>query len=53
MSRFVEVLKLGRFAVYVFDHGAPTGFRLATTHSQQISAIITQNGNARFELPYK
>ena len=49
MSRFVEVLKLTRFAVYVFDYGAPTGFRLATTHPQQISAIITQNGNAYVE----
>jgi pimeloyl-ACP methyl ester carboxylesterase len=32
--------------VYVFDYGAPTGFRLAVSHPERITAIISQNGNA-------
>jgi pimeloyl-ACP methyl ester carboxylesterase len=43
---FVETIRLGRYAVYVFDYGAPTGFRLAVKHSDRITAIISQNGNA-------
>ncbi|HTB67292.1 MAG TPA: alpha/beta hydrolase [Steroidobacteraceae bacterium] len=46
IDRFTEVVKLDRFAVYVFDYGAPTGFRIATGHPERISAIISQNGNA-------
>ncbi|MFI6080427.1 alpha/beta fold hydrolase [Streptomyces sp. NPDC051217] len=41
-----EVLGLDRFALYVFDYGAPVGFRIATRHPERISAIVTQNGNA-------
>ena len=46
IDRFTEVIGLERFAIYVFDYGAPTGFRLATRHPQRITAIISQNGNA-------
>src|SRR5438128_1684732 len=46
IDRFTEVLGLRRFAIYVFDYGAPTGFRLATRHPERITAIISQNGNA-------
>ena len=46
IERFTEVIGLTRFAVYVFDYGAPTGFRLAVRHPERISAIISQNGNA-------
>jgi pimeloyl-ACP methyl ester carboxylesterase len=46
IDRFTEVIGLGRFAVYVFDYGAPTGFRLALRHPERIAAIISQNGNA-------
>ena len=46
IDRFTEVIGLGRFAVYVFDYGAPTGFRLAMRHPERITAIISQNGNA-------
>jgi pimeloyl-ACP methyl ester carboxylesterase len=46
IERFTEVLGIGRFAVYVFDYGAPTGFRLAMRHPERITAIISQNGNA-------
>src|SRR6201996_7629061 len=46
IERFTEVIGFDRFAVYVFDYGAPTGFRLAIRHPERISAIISQNGNA-------
>src|SRR5260221_783863 len=46
IDRFTEVIGLHRFAIYVFDYGAPTGFRLATWHPERITAIISQNGNA-------
>ena len=46
IERFTEVIALRRFAVYVFDYGAPTGFRLAVSHPERITAIISQNGNA-------
>jgi pimeloyl-ACP methyl ester carboxylesterase len=46
IERFTEVIGLSRFAIYVFDYGAPTGFRLAVRHPERISAIISQNGNA-------
>jgi pimeloyl-ACP methyl ester carboxylesterase len=43
---FTEVVGFDRFAVYVFDYGAPIGFRLAMRHPERITAIISQNGNA-------
>jgi pimeloyl-ACP methyl ester carboxylesterase len=46
VDRFTEVVEFDRFAVYVFDYGAPTGFRIATRHPERITAIISQNGNA-------
>jgi pimeloyl-ACP methyl ester carboxylesterase len=46
IERFTEVIKYDRFAIYVFDYGAPTGFRLAVRHPERITAIISQNGNA-------
>jgi len=46
IDRFTDVINLKRFAVYVFDYGAPTGFRLAVSHPERITAIISQNGNA-------
>jgi pimeloyl-ACP methyl ester carboxylesterase len=46
IDRFTEVVGLNRFAIYVFDYGAPTGFRIAAAHPQRIIAIISQNGNA-------
>ena len=46
IERFTEVIGLRRFAVYVFDYGAPTGFRLTVSHPERITAIISQNGNA-------
>jgi pimeloyl-ACP methyl ester carboxylesterase len=46
IDRFTEVIKLDRFALYIFDYGAPVGLRLAAKHPARISAIISQNGNA-------
>jgi pimeloyl-ACP methyl ester carboxylesterase len=46
IGRFTEVIGLKTFAVYVFDYGAPTGFRIALKHPERITAIISQNGNA-------
>src|ERR1700683_2266908 len=46
IDRFTELVGFDRFAVYVFDYGAPTGFRLAAWHPERITAIISQNGNA-------
>jgi pimeloyl-ACP methyl ester carboxylesterase len=46
ISRLTEVLGLDRFALYVFDYGAPVGFRIAARHPERITAIISQNGNA-------
>jgi pimeloyl-ACP methyl ester carboxylesterase len=46
VDRFTEVVGLDRFAIYIFDYGAPTGLRIAMAHPQRITAIISQNGNA-------
>ncbi|MCL6362463.1 alpha/beta fold hydrolase [Pectobacterium polaris] len=46
IDRFTEQLKLQRYAIMVHDYGAPVGWRLATTHPDRITAIISQNGNA-------
>jgi pimeloyl-ACP methyl ester carboxylesterase len=46
MERFTETLGLSRYALYVFDYGAPVGLRLALRHPERITAIVSQNGNA-------
>jgi pimeloyl-ACP methyl ester carboxylesterase len=43
---FTEVIGLQRFAIYIFDYGAPVGLRIATKHPERITAILSQNGNA-------
>jgi pimeloyl-ACP methyl ester carboxylesterase len=43
---FTDALSLTSYALYVFDYGAPTGFRLAMAHPERITAIVSQNGNA-------
>jgi pimeloyl-ACP methyl ester carboxylesterase len=43
---FTESLGLSRYAIYVFDYGAPVGFRLALAHPERVTAIVSQNGNA-------
>ena len=49
IGRFVEVLGLKKFAIYVFDYGAPVGFRLALADPDRITAIVSQNGNTYLE----
>ena len=46
IDRFADTVGLKRYAIYVFDYGAPVGFRLALAHPERITAIISQNGNA-------
>src|ERR1700747_2062193 len=46
IDRFTEAVGFDRYAVYVFDYGAPTGLRLAVRHPDRITAIISQNGQA-------
>jgi pimeloyl-ACP methyl ester carboxylesterase len=49
IDRFTDVVGLRKYALYVFDYGAPTGFRLAVKNPERITAIISQNGNAYAE----
>lgn len=49
IARFTEVIGLDKFALYVFDYGAPVGFRLAVAHPERVTAIVTQNGNTYLE----
>ncbi len=49
IDRFTEVIGLDRFAIYIFDYGAPVGLRIAAAHPERITAIITQNGNSYLE----
>ena len=49
INAFVEKLGLTRYAIYIFDYGAPVGLRLALTHPERITAIVSQNGNAHEE----
>lgn len=46
IGAFVEAIGLSRYALYVFDYGAPVGYRLALSRPDRIRAIISQNGNA-------
>jgi pimeloyl-ACP methyl ester carboxylesterase len=46
MDRFTEAVGLTRYAIYVFDYGAPVGLRLALARPDRITAIVSQNGNA-------
>ena len=43
---FTQALRLDRYSMYVFDYGAPTGFRLALMAPERVTAIVSQNGNA-------
>jgi len=38
-----------KYSMYVFDYGAPTGFRIALKHPERVQAIVSQNGNAYVE----
>ena len=46
IEAFTRAIQIDRYALYVFDYGAPTGFRLAMAHPERVTAIVSQNGNA-------
>ncbi len=46
LEGFTDAVGLDRYALYVFDYGAPAGFRLALRRPERVTAIVTQNGNA-------
>ena len=46
LEGFTQALGLSRYALYIFDYGAPTGLRLAAAHPERVTAIVSQNGNA-------
>ncbi len=46
LGAFTEALRLRRYALYIFDYGAPTGLRLAMARPERVAAIVSQNGNA-------
>jgi len=46
IEAFTNALQLTRYAIYIFDYGAPTGLRLAMAHPERVTAVISQNGNA-------
>jgi pimeloyl-ACP methyl ester carboxylesterase len=49
MAGFVDALGLSRYALYIFDYGAPVGLRLAMRFPERVTAIVSQNGNAYLE----
>lgn len=49
VTEFTEALGLNRYALYIFDYGAPTGLRMAMEHPERVTAIVSQNGNAYLE----
>jgi pimeloyl-ACP methyl ester carboxylesterase len=46
IDHFTDAIGLKRFAIYIFDYGAPVGLRIALKHPERITAIVSQNGNA-------
>ncbi|MBE9583244.1 alpha/beta hydrolase [Mucilaginibacter sp. JRF] len=46
VQQFIDQLGLKRFAIYIFDYGAPVGLRIALANPEKITGIISQNGNA-------
>lgn len=49
LTAFVDALGLERYALYVFDYGAPAGLRLALTYPERVTGLVSQNGNAYLE----
>ncbi|MDB5982407.1 MAG: alpha/beta fold hydrolase [Pseudomonas sp.] len=49
LEAFVDALGLQRYAMYVFDYGAPVGLRLAVAHPERMTGLVSQNGNAYLE----
>ncbi|MCT7373548.1 alpha/beta fold hydrolase [Chelativorans salis] len=45
LNRFVNVMGIDRFALYLHDYGSQIGLRLAIAEPQRIAALIIQNGD--------
>lgn len=45
MNKFIRQLDIPQFYLYVFDYGAPIGFRIAKSSPDKILGIVSQNGN--------
>lgn len=50
-DKLLAAMGVDRFFVYMFDFGAPIGFRIAPRHPERIRGIIAQNANAYEEGP--
>jgi pimeloyl-ACP methyl ester carboxylesterase len=46
LEGFTDAVGFDRYALYLFDYGAPTGLRLAIRRPERVTAIVSQNGNA-------
>jgi pimeloyl-ACP methyl ester carboxylesterase len=46
IDALLEQLKITRYTLYLFDYGAPIGYRIALAHPERLHALIVQNGNA-------
>ncbi len=46
VEKFIAVVGLKKYSLYVMDYGAPVGFRIAAKHPKRVQALIVQNGNA-------
>lgn len=49
IDAFLEAMQIKRYALYIFDYGAPVGLRIASKHPERVTAIVSQNGNAYLE----
>ena len=45
IDEFLHIISVQKFYMYVFDYGAPIGFRIAMKHPEDVLGIISQNGN--------
>lgn len=45
-DKFIQALGLEKYSLYLFDYGAPVGFRIAAKHPEKVESLIIQNGNA-------
>jgi len=46
VDQLLDQLGVKNFVPYVFDYGAPVGFRLFNKYPERVAAVISQNGNA-------
>jgi pimeloyl-ACP methyl ester carboxylesterase len=49
IEKFIDAIKIEKFALFIFDYGAPIGLRIAVSRPDAVSAIVSQNGNSYVE----